>query len=56
MIEKSGKRKGELTSLQTEVEVSLNTVETRLSLALERNYQLEKDMFLLKEELNTSLK
>uniref|UniRef100_A0A0V0IPX0 Putative ovule protein n=1 Tax=Solanum chacoense TaxID=4108 RepID=A0A0V0IPX0_SOLCH len=30
MIEKSGKRKGEVTSLQTELEASLNTAETQL--------------------------
>ncbi|KAH0751737.1 hypothetical protein KY285_004885 [Solanum tuberosum] len=55
MIEKSGKRKGEDTSLQTELEASLNTTETRLALALERNDQMEKDLVLLREELNTSL-
>ncbi|KAH0633623.1 hypothetical protein KY284_036409 [Solanum tuberosum] len=56
MIEKSRKRKGEATSLQVELEASLNTAESILALALERNYQMEKDMVRLKEELQTSLK
>ncbi|KAH0691226.1 hypothetical protein KY289_018584 [Solanum tuberosum] len=57
MIEKSGKKKGEATSLQTELEVSLNTIETRLAIALERNYDpMKRDLVLLREELNTSLK
>jgi len=56
MIEKSGKRKGKATSLQAELEANLNTAETRLALALERNDQMERDLVHLKEELQTSLK
>ncbi|XP_049360750.1 uncharacterized protein LOC125825454 [Solanum verrucosum] len=44
MIEKSGKRKGEVTSLQAELEASLNMAESRLALALERNDHMERDM------------
>ena len=56
MNEKSGKRKGEATRLQIELEASLNTVETRLTLALERNDQMERDLVRLRKELKHSLK
>lgn len=39
-----------------ELVAKLNTVETRLTLALERNDEVEKDLVRLKEELITSLK
>ncbi|KAH0632619.1 hypothetical protein KY284_035405 [Solanum tuberosum] len=52
---KSGKRKGEATSLQIKLEASLNTAETRLALALERNDQMERDLVHLREELKNSL-
>ncbi|KAH0633286.1 hypothetical protein KY284_036072 [Solanum tuberosum] len=55
MNEKYRKSKGEVTSLQAELEASLNSVETRLSLALERNDQMERDLVCLREELKTSL-
>lgn len=51
MIEKSSKRKGEATNLQGELESNLNTTETRLALALERDVQMERDLIRLKEEL-----
>ncbi|XP_015087062.1 uncharacterized protein LOC107030207 [Solanum pennellii] len=51
MIEKSRKRKGEAINLQAELESNLNTDETRLSLALERNDQMERELVRLKEEL-----
>ncbi|XP_049358857.1 uncharacterized protein LOC125823532 [Solanum verrucosum] len=56
MIEKSGKRKGKATSLQVELEANLNTAETILTLPLERNDQMERDLVHLKEELQTFLK
>ncbi|KAH0645174.1 hypothetical protein KY284_033058 [Solanum tuberosum] len=56
MIEKSRERKRETTSLQAELEASLNTTETRLALVLERNDQMERDLTRLKKELQTSLK
>ncbi|KAH0682508.1 hypothetical protein KY290_023330 [Solanum tuberosum] len=56
MNEKSGKRKGEATNLQIELEANLNTAETRLALALERNDQMERDLVRLREELKNSLK
>ena len=54
--EKFGKGKGEASSLQMELEASLNTAETKLAMALERNNQLERDLVRVKEELNKSLK
>ena len=56
MIEKSGKRKGESTSLQIEVEENLKTIETKIALALERNSNLERDLVQSKEELTIFLK
>ncbi|KAH0689265.1 hypothetical protein KY289_016623 [Solanum tuberosum] len=57
MMKKLKKRgKGEASSLQIELENSLNTAETKLALALERNDQLERDLVRLKEELKNSLK
>ena len=56
LSEKSGKGKEEASSMQTELEASLNTAETKLAMALERNNQLERDLVRIKEELNKSLK
>ena len=50
-----GKERGSFTILQAELEANLNTVETRLTLALERNDHLERDMVQVKKEINTSL-
>ncbi|KAH0771660.1 hypothetical protein KY290_015641 [Solanum tuberosum] len=44
LSEKSGKGNEEASSLQLELEASMNTVETILALALERNDQMETDM------------
>ena len=52
--EKSGKGKEEASRM--ELEASLNTVETKLPMALERNNQLERDLVCIIEELNISLK
>lgn len=56
MNEKFGKRKRENNSLQIELEASLNTIDTRLSLAFERIDQKERDMVSLIEELKDHLK
>lgn len=47
MIKKFGKGKGEDTNLQVELESNLNTVETRLALALEKNDHMVMDLVLL---------
>ena len=56
MIEKYGKRKGEATNLQAELESNLNITENRLALALERNDQMERDLVCLKQEFQVFLK
>ncbi|KAH0765257.1 hypothetical protein KY285_001128 [Solanum tuberosum] len=56
LSEKCGSGKGEASSLQIELETSLNIAETKLAMALERNNQLERDLVRVKEELNKSLK
>ncbi|TMW93113.1 hypothetical protein EJD97_012181 [Solanum chilense] len=56
LSEKSGKEKGEAISIQMELEASLNSAETKLTMALEINYQLERDLVHVKEELNKYLK
>ena len=50
-----GKERGSFTSLQAELEANINTVETRLTLSLERSDHLERDMVQVKEEIKTSL-
>lgn len=54
MNEKSGKRKGEASGLQIELKSSLKTAKTRLSLALEKTDQMERDLVCLREELKNS--
>lgn len=54
--EKSSIGKGEASIMQMELKASLNTTETKLSMALDRNNQLEKDLVRNKEKLNKSLK
>ncbi|KAH0648271.1 hypothetical protein KY285_033519 [Solanum tuberosum] len=56
LSKKCGSGKGEANNLQIELETSLNTAETKLAMALERNNQLERDLVRVKEELNKSLK
>ena len=56
MIDKLGKRKGESTSLQIKLEENQKTSETKIALALERNSNLERDLFQPKEELSNFLK
>ena len=56
LSEKSGKGKGKATSMQIELEASVNIVEAKLSMALDRNNQLERDLVHIKDELNKSLK
>ncbi|KAK4713349.1 hypothetical protein R3W88_019256 [Solanum pinnatisectum] len=56
MSEKFGKGKGEASSLQMELEASLNTAETKLALALEGNDQMERDLVGLREELKNTLR
>lgn len=55
MIEKYGE-KMETTNMQAELQNNLNIIEARLSLALERNDQMERDLFNLMKELQISLK
>ena len=55
-IEKSGKKQGESSSLQVELEENLKTTKTKLALALERNNHLDRGLVQLKEELTSSLK
>lgn len=43
MIEKTGKKKGEATNLQAELESNLNKAQTRPALDLERNDKMERD-------------
>ncbi|KAH0665359.1 hypothetical protein KY285_026565 [Solanum tuberosum] len=56
LSEKCGRGKGEAINLQIEQETSLNTDETKLALALERNDQIERDLVRVREELKKSLK
>ena len=56
MIDKSGKRRGEGTNVKAELESNLNTAETRLAFAQERNNQMERDLVRLKAEIQVSLK
>lgn len=55
MIEKYGE-KMETSNMQAELQNNLNIIEARLSLALERNDQMERDLFNLMKELQISLK
>lgn len=55
MIEKYGENM-ETTNMQAELQNNLNIIEARLSLALERNDQMERDLFNLMKELQISLK
>ncbi|KAH0717127.1 hypothetical protein KY285_013158 [Solanum tuberosum] len=56
LSKKCGRGNGEASSLQIDLEISLNTAETKLLVALEKNNQLERDLVRVKEELNKSLK
>ncbi|KAH0717124.1 hypothetical protein KY285_013155 [Solanum tuberosum] len=55
LSKKCGRGNGEASSLQIDLEISLNTAETKLLVALEKNNQLERDLVRVKEELNKSL-
>ena len=56
LSKKSGKGKEEASLMQMKLETSLDTAETKLAMALERNNQLERDLVRVKKELNKSLK
>ncbi|KAH0633062.1 hypothetical protein KY284_035848 [Solanum tuberosum] len=56
LSEKCGRGKGEASNLQIDLETSLNTAETKLAMALERNHKLDRDLVRVKEELEKSLK
>ena len=56
LSEKSGKGKEEASRMQMKIEAHLDTIETKLSMALKRNNQLERNLVLVKEELYKSFK
>ena len=56
LSKKSGKGKEKASRMQMKLETSLDTAETKLTMALERNNQLERNLDRVKEELNKSHK